>query len=79
MTSNGCEGKIPMNPDMSDHALTTRLKRVEQLRRLCLTLGRAEPVHQVVCESFPPAAIKTAPTVAQTQSPTGQTLQCKTQ
>ena len=28
--------------DMSAHAVTVRLKRVSQLRRLCLSLGKAE-------------------------------------
>ncbi len=28
--------------DMSSEAVTTRLKRVSQLRRLCLTLGAAK-------------------------------------
>lgn len=30
--------------DMSAHAVTSRLKRVEQLRRLCLSLQKAKPV-----------------------------------
>ena len=33
-----------MKTDMSPRAVTARLKRVEQLRRLCLSLGRAKPV-----------------------------------
>ena len=30
--------------DMSPEAVTARLKRVSQLRRLCLALGKATPV-----------------------------------
>jgi hypothetical protein len=30
--------------DMSPEAVSTRLKRVSQLRRLCLALGKATPV-----------------------------------
>ena len=33
-----------MKVDMSSRAVTVRLKRVSQLRRLCLDLGRARPV-----------------------------------
>jgi hypothetical protein len=33
-----------MKVDMSAKAVTTRLKRVSQLRRLCLSLGKAKPV-----------------------------------
>lgn len=32
-----------MNPDMSAHAVTVRLMRVSQLRKLCLSLARAKP------------------------------------
>lgn len=79
MTSNGCEAKPPMNPDMSDRAVTTRLKRVEQLRRLCLTLGRAKLLDKAETQTsaatlnhqlFPPS---------DSQSPTDTTTQCKTQ
>lgn len=35
-----------MKTDMSPHAVTVRLIRVAQLRRLCLSLGRAKPVGQ---------------------------------
>lgn len=30
-----------MPADMAPHAVSTRLRRVDQLRRLCLALGRA--------------------------------------
>ncbi|MCX5896299.1 MAG: hypothetical protein NTZ51_10775 [Proteobacteria bacterium] len=30
-----------MKVDMSPHAITVRLRRVSQLRRLCLSLGKA--------------------------------------
>lgn len=33
-----------MKPDMSPHAVTVRLIRVSQLRKLCLSLGKAKPV-----------------------------------
>jgi hypothetical protein len=33
-----------MKVDMSAKAVTTRLKRVSQLRRLALSLGKAKPV-----------------------------------
>lgn len=33
-----------MKVDMSASAVTVRLKRVSQLRRLCLALGKATPV-----------------------------------
>jgi hypothetical protein len=33
-----------MQVDMSDKAITGRLKRVEQLRRLCLSLAKARPL-----------------------------------
>jgi hypothetical protein len=32
--------------DMSAHAVTVRLKRVSQLRRLCLSLGKAELIEE---------------------------------
>ena len=32
--------------DMSAHAVTVRLKRVSQLRRLCLSLGKAELIKE---------------------------------
>ena len=32
-----------MKVDMSPHAVTVRLPRVSQLRRLCLALGKAKP------------------------------------
>jgi len=31
---------------MSPKAISTRLKRVAQLRRLCLSLGKAKPISQ---------------------------------
>ena len=33
-----------MKVDMSPQAVTTRLRRASQLRRLCLSLGKAQPV-----------------------------------
>ena len=33
----------PTNIDMSGEAIATRLRRVSQLRRLCLSLGKARP------------------------------------
>jgi len=33
-----------MKVDMSARAVTARLKRVSQLRRLCLALGKSKPV-----------------------------------
>jgi hypothetical protein len=33
-----------MKTDMSRHAVTVRLIRVSQLRKLCLSLARAKPV-----------------------------------
>lgn len=35
-----------MEVDMSDKAITGRLKRVEQLRRLCLSLAKARPIEK---------------------------------
>ena len=32
------------NVDYSEKAVTTRLQRVSQLRKLCLSLGKAKPV-----------------------------------
>ncbi|MEK6323534.1 MAG: hypothetical protein AABN33_17990 [Acidobacteriota bacterium] len=37
-----------MKVDMSPKAVTVRLKRVSQLRRLCLALGKARPVDRPV-------------------------------
>jgi hypothetical protein len=34
-----------MKVDMSPKAVTARLKRVSQLRRLCLSLAKAKPVN----------------------------------
>lgn len=39
-------------PDMSPEAVTTRLKRTSQLRRLCLALNRNQPAND---EQRPPA------------------------
>ena len=39
--------------DYSDRAITMRLKRLAQLRRLCLSLAKAKPV-----DRQPPAANK---------------------
>ena len=33
-----------MKVDMSSRAVTVRLKRVSQLRRLCLALGKTKPI-----------------------------------
>lgn len=41
-----------MKTDMSPHAVTVRLIRVSQLRKLCLSLARAKPI-------TPPPAPKT--------------------
>lgn len=42
-TSNHYKRKVLMpKVDMSSRAITTRLKRVSQLRRLCLSLGAAK-------------------------------------
>jgi hypothetical protein len=35
-----------MKVDMSPKAISTRLKLVSQLRRLCLSLAKAKPVSQ---------------------------------
>jgi hypothetical protein len=35
---------------MSDKAITTRLQRVEQLRQLCLSLKKAQPVKRASSE-----------------------------
>lgn len=35
-----------MKTDMSPHAVTVRLIRVSQLRKLCLSLGKANPARQ---------------------------------
>jgi hypothetical protein len=37
-----------MRVDMSPKAVTVRLKRVSQLRRLCLSLGKAQPAEAPV-------------------------------
>ena len=33
-----------MKVDMSQEAVTARLRRVSQLRKLCLSLGKAKPI-----------------------------------
>jgi hypothetical protein len=44
-----------MSPvDMSAHAVTVRLQRVSQLRKLCLSLGRAKPVRKEPAPEPPP-------------------------
>jgi len=48
-----------MKVDMSPKAVTVRLKRVSQLRRLCLSLGKARPVDRPVEQP----AIADAPTI----------------
>ena len=35
-----------MKVDMSPNAVTVRLKRVSQLRRLCLALGKGKPLER---------------------------------
>ena len=40
-----------MRVDMSSRAVTVRLKRVSQLRRLCLDLGKARPLPNQVGDS----------------------------
>lgn len=42
MTLHNYEAKSSV--DMSAQAVTTRLRRVSQLRKLCLSLARAKPV-----------------------------------
>jgi hypothetical protein len=42
-----------MKIDMSARAVTTRLKRTSQLRRLCLSLARSKPAQPVT--TTPPA------------------------
>lgn len=79
MTSNGCEAKLLMNPDMSDQAITTRLKRVEQLRRLCLALGRAKPLDQADPHTNTATSGNQLFPLSDLQAPSGDTLQCKTQ
>jgi hypothetical protein len=44
-----------MKVDMSSKAVTTRLIRVAQLRRLCLSLGKAKPV-DATANRQPPTA-----------------------
>jgi hypothetical protein len=78
MTSNGYEAKLSMNPDMSDQAITTRLKRVEQLRRLCLALGRAKPLDQAETQTSA-ATLNNQLFPSNSQSSTDTTTQCKTQ
>ena len=46
--------------DMSAKAVTTRLKRVSQLRRLCLSLGSAK-INQAVQNKGPATAVSSKP------------------
>jgi len=39
-----------MKVDMSPKAITVRLKRASQLRKLCLSLGKAKPIKEVSAE-----------------------------
>ena len=39
-----------MSVDMSARGITTRLKRVSQLRRLCLLLGKAKATDQTTTD-----------------------------
>jgi hypothetical protein len=40
-----------MSVDLSARGITTRLKRVSQLRQLCLSLGKAKPVKNKKADS----------------------------
>jgi hypothetical protein len=40
-----------MKVDMSSRAVTMRLKRVSQMRRLCVALGRSRPVEAAISRS----------------------------
>jgi hypothetical protein len=40
-----------MKIDMSPEKVTTRIRRVSQLRRLCLSLGKAKPVEKIRIQS----------------------------
>jgi hypothetical protein len=61
--------KSEVKVDMSPPAITARLRRVAQLRRLCLALGKARPIAK--------AAIAPAH-VATSQPPNSQSLSDKT-
>lgn len=50
-----------MEVDMSDKAITGRLKRVEQLRRLCLSLAQAKPITTVSTTPSLPTSMPTTP------------------
>ena len=39
-----------MSVDLSAQAITIRLKRVSQLRRLCLLLGKAKATNQAITD-----------------------------
>jgi hypothetical protein len=41
---------MSMSVDMSARGITTRLKRVSQLRRLCLLLGKAKATNQAITD-----------------------------
>jgi hypothetical protein len=47
--------------DMSAKAVTTRLKRVSQLRRLCLSLGAAKINQASVKKNGPSVALSSKP------------------
>ena len=40
--------------DYSDRAITTRLKRLSQLRKLCLSLAKAKPANRQPPTANPP-------------------------
>ena len=40
-----------MSVDLTAQGITTRLKRVSQLRQLCLSLGKAQPVSNKMADS----------------------------
>jgi hypothetical protein len=55
-----------MSVDMSPRAVTTRLRRVSQLRRLCLSLGRAgaRAARAAAHEAAPATGAEPGPAVA---------------
>jgi len=55
-----------MNVDMSPIAVTIRLKRVSQLRRLCLELGKMKPVASETTQSGDTRVVNERP-VSETQ------------
>jgi len=40
--------------DYSDHAITMRLKKLSQLRKLCLSLAKAKPANRQTPTANPP-------------------------